>query len=142
MHNPPDILSVAHRQNLMQGQMELLQERQQFIPGSVQYSIQRYRRHPQWNIDDTGMMVYHYQHSEPRENYLELKFCLSGNVYCRKKQTECDKCQFSASSSCVERIESVDVVSFKFSPVQLSQFVKPRKGNAVQIGRASCRERV
>ncbi len=48
-----------------------------------------------------------------------------------KKNTECDMCQFSASKSCMERVDSVDVVSFKFSPTHLSQFVKPRKGNAV-----------
>jgi AraC-like DNA-binding protein len=36
-------------------------------------------------------------------------------------------CQFSASKSCAERVDSVDLVSFRFSPVQLSQFVKPRK---------------
>ena len=36
-------------------------------------------------------------------------------------------CQFSASKSCVERVDSLDVVSFRFSPVQLSQFVKPRR---------------
>jgi AraC-like DNA-binding protein len=48
-------------------------------------------------------------------------------VYCRKKETECDRCQFSASKNCTERVDSLDVVSFRFSPVQLSQFVKPRK---------------
>ncbi len=131
MHNPPDILSVAYRQSLMQDQLVLLQEKQQQIPGSVQFSIQRYHRHPQWTIEDTGMMVYHYVKSAPRENYLELKFCLSGNVYCRKKDTECDRCQFSASPHCQERVDSLDVVSFKFSPVQLRQFIKPRKGNTV-----------
>ncbi len=115
----------------MQGDLRLLQEKQQQIPGSVQYSIYRYRRNPQWNFEDTGMMVYHYTRNEPAENYLELRFCVSGNVYCRKKDTECDMCQFSASKSCQERVDSVDVVSFRFSPVQLSQFVKPRKGNTV-----------
>lgn len=131
MHNPPDILAIAYKQTLMEGQLVQLQERQQQIPGSVQYSINRYRRHPQWNIDDTGMLVYHYESSSQRENYLELRFCVSGNVYCRKKDTECDMCQFGESKNCVERVDSIDVVSFKFSPVVLSQFVKPRKGNTV-----------
>src|SRR5436190_5047337 len=131
MHNPPDILALAYKQNLMQDQMTLLQEKEQQIPGSVQYTIKRYHRNVQWNIDDTGMMVYHYQKNNPRENYFELKFCVSGNVYSSKKDTECDMCQFSASQNCVERVDSVDVVSFRFSPMQLSQFVKPRKGNAV-----------
>ena len=131
MHNPPDILTLAYKQTFMQGQLVLLQERVQQIPGSVQYTIDRYSRHPQWNIEDTGMMVYHYEKNRPKENYFELRFCVSGNVYCRKKNTECDMCQFGASKTCVERADSVDVVSFRFSPVHLSQFVKPRKGNAV-----------
>ncbi len=131
MHTPPDILALAHKQNLMQGDMRLLQERQQQIPGSVQYTIHRYRRNPQWNIEDTGMMVYHYTRNEDSANFLELRFCVSGNVYCRKKDTECDMCQFGASRGCQERVDSVDVVSFTFSPMHLSQFVKPRKGNAV-----------
>jgi hypothetical protein len=131
MHNPPDIFDLARKQPFMQDQLQLLQEREQQIPGSVQYSIYRYSRNPQWNIEDTGMLVYHYQKNEPQENYLELKFCVSGNVYCRKKDTECDMCQFNASKTCMERVDSVDIVSFRFSPVQLGQFVKPRKGNPV-----------
>ena len=131
MHNPPDILALAHKQQLLQDELVLLQQRQQQIQGSVHYSIHRYNRHSQWNIDDTGMLVYHYEKSEPGENYLELRFCISGNVYCRKKETECDMCQFAASRHCMERVDSVDVVSFRFSPIHLSQFVKPRKGNAV-----------
>ena len=129
MHAPQDILNVAYKQNLMQNDFQLLQEKVQQIPGSVQYTINRYRRHPQWNIDDTGMLVYHYEKTNRKENYLELRFCVSGNVYCRKKDTECDMCQFGASKNCVEKVDSVDVVSFTFSPVQLSQFVKPRRSN-------------
>ena len=115
----------------MQDQMVLLHEKEQQIPGSVQYSIKRYHRNLQWNIEDTGMMVYHYQKTEPAENYLELKFCFSGNAYCKKKDTECDNCQFNATKTCPERAETVDIVSFRFSPAQLSQFVKPRKGEAL-----------
>ena len=131
MHNPPDILSLAYQQNLMQDQLVLLHEKEQLIPGSVQYTINRYHRQSQWTIEDTGMLVYHYNKNNIKENYLELKFCVSGNVYCRKKDTECDMCQFSASKTCMERVESLDVVSFTFSPAHLSQFVKPRKGDSV-----------
>lgn len=127
MHNPPDILTLAYRQNLMQTDLQLLQEKVQQIPGSVQYTIKRYHRHAQWTIEDTGMLVYHFEKRDKKANYLELRFCVSGNVYCRKKDTECDMCQFSASKNCMEKVDSVDVVSFRFSPVQLSQYVKPRK---------------
>ena len=127
MFQSPDILALAYKQPIMQGQLELLQEKEQQIPGSVLYVINRYRKHPQWSMDDTAMMVYHFKKEEPKENYLELRFCVSGNVYCKQKNVECDQCKFNASRTCVERIESIDVLSFKFSIVHLSQFVKPRK---------------
>jgi AraC family transcriptional regulator len=129
MHLPPDILTVASRRPVLQDELNLLHEKEQQIPGSVQYTIKRYQKFPQWNIEDTGMLVYHYEKSEPSRNYLELRFCVTGNVYCKQKDTECDLCKFNASRNCVERVESMDVMSFRFTPVQLSQFVKPRKGN-------------
>lgn len=129
MYQSPDILTMAYRQAPMQGEMVLLQEKEQQIPGSVQYIIKRYQRDPQWNIDDAGIMVYHYEKSNPRENYLELKFCVSGNVYCRQKDKECNMCRFNESKNCPEKVNSVDVLSFRFSPMHLSQFVKPRHAN-------------
>jgi len=109
----------------------LLHEKERTIPGSVQYTIKRYRHNPQWNIDDAGIMVYHYQKSDPQENYLELKFCVTGNVYCRQKDIECDKCRHQESNNCAERISTIDVLSFRFSPVHLSQFVKPRQNDTL-----------
>jgi len=127
MHNPPDILNLALRQPLMQEQLVLLHEKDQQMPGSVHYDIKRFRRYSQWNVEDTGMMVYHYRKEEPKENYFELRFCLSGNVYCKQKEVECDSCKFNASPNCTERVETIDVMSFRFSALHLSQFVKPGK---------------
>ncbi len=125
MHQPLDILTLAHKQPFMQGDLELLQEVVRFVPGSVKYTINRYKKNPLWSIDDTGVLVYHYEKNNPAENYLELKFCVSGNVYCRQKQAECNFCNLSASNkSCIEKIDSVDVVSFSFSPSYLNQFAK------------------
>ena len=94
MHNPPDILSLAYKHAPMQGQWHLLYNKEQQIPGSVNYTIKRYHRNSQWTIEDTGMMVYHYERTDPKENYLELKFCVTGNVYCKEKDSECDLCKF------------------------------------------------
>jgi AraC family transcriptional regulator len=129
MHQSPDIISVAYKQSMMLDELVMLQEKEQVIPGSVQYSIKRYQRNLQWNIEDTGMLVYHFEKNKSRENYLEMKFCVTGNVYCRQKDTECDMCKFNNSRTCIERVESLDVVSFKFSPTNLSQFIKPRRTN-------------
>lgn len=115
----------------MQDQLHLLHQKERQIPGSVNYTIKRYHRNSQWNIEDSGMMVYHYEKTSTKENYLELKFCVTGNVYCKQKDTECDMCKLNASRSCTERVESVDVLSFKFSPVHLSQFIKPRTNDTL-----------
>jgi len=47
MHQPPDILSLACKQPVMQEDLLLLQEKDRQIPGSVQYMINRYRKRPQ-----------------------------------------------------------------------------------------------
>ncbi len=124
MQQALDILSVAQRHPVMQEQLDLLQEKEQMIPGSVQYNIRRFRKHPQTSMEDTGMVIYNFKKNESVENFLELRFCITGNTYCRKKHTECDFCKFNDSKKCVEKIESIDVVTFKFSPTHLSQFVK------------------
>ncbi|CAN5473840.1 hypothetical protein BH11BAC3_BH11BAC3_38520 [soil metagenome] len=111
----------------MFNELDVLQDIDRSVPGSVHYTIKRYRKELDWSMDDTGMFVYHYEKNNPEEHYLELKFCVTGNIYCRQKQTECDFCKFNASKTCVEKVESVDVLSFSFKPSYLTQFVKGKK---------------
>jgi len=80
-----DILKVAHR-NAIEPSMNLLHIKEQYIPGSIQYVIRRYYPQQQWSSDDTGMMVYHYNPEKSNENFLELRFCTSGNKYCFEKK--------------------------------------------------------
>jgi AraC family transcriptional regulator len=127
MIQPQDILTLAHKHPLMVEQLVLMHEKEQQMPGSVQYNIRRYSKQPQWNMEDVGMMVYHHKKDNPAGNHLELRFCIAGNMYCRKKETECDSCRLNTSKACEERMESVDVLSFRFSPVHLSQFARPAK---------------
>jgi AraC-like DNA-binding protein len=129
-----DILRIAHKQPFMQEELELLQQVERTVPGSVQYSINRYRKMPQWNMEDTGMLVYHYEKNNAAANYLELRFCISGNVYCTEKETECDSCKFNASRNCVEKAESMDVLSFNFKPSYLTQFINGKKQTNLSEG--------
>ena len=117
-------MTMAYKQPVMQDQLVTLHEKDRQIPGSVQYTIKRYQKNPRWNLDDMGMMVYHYKKEEPAQNFLELRFCLAGNVYCRKKDIECDSCKLNATPGCSERIDTVDVLSFRFLSVHLSQFAR------------------
>ncbi|RYG05461.1 MAG: AraC family transcriptional regulator [Chitinophagaceae bacterium] len=127
MLQAPDIFAIAYKQPFMQGQMQLIHERDQQIPGSVNYNIRRHTKNSQWNIDDTGMLVYHHSKDSASEHSLELRFCITGNVYCKEKGTECINCKTKDSHGCGERMESVDLLSFRFSPVHLSQFVRTGK---------------
>ncbi|HEV3414846.1 MAG TPA: AraC family transcriptional regulator [Puia sp.] len=102
MFEAPDILTMAYRQPVLRDDLHLLLEKDRQIPGSVQYAVRRYSRNPQWNLDDMGMMVYHVKKDEPAQNYLELRFCVGQST-------------------------TVDVLSFRFQSVHLSQFVRPRK---------------
>lgn len=107
--------------------MVVLQEKERQIPGSVQYVIKRYQRNPQWNMDDTGMMVYHFKKGAPKENYLELKFCVTGNAYCNRQEVNCGDCQHNSLNNCVNKVDTIDVLSFRFSNLHLSQFAKASK---------------
>src|SRR6185369_8681709 len=124
MLQPLDILTMARRQPVMQEQLDLLYDKERTIPGSVEYAIKRYRKDPQWNIEDVGMMVYHYKKNEPQENYLELRFCVAGNMYCKEKETACDQCRVNATRHCEQKVESVDTLSFRFRATHLLQYVK------------------
>ena len=127
MEYPQNILSIALNHPVMQEDIELLHQKTQVIPGTVQYVINRYRKLPQLNFDDTGMMVYNYKTGDATENYLELIFCISGNKYCQKNEGECNFCMNAQSHYCPEKVDTVDVASFRFNADHLSQFVKEIK---------------
>lgn len=97
------------------------------VPGSVKYSISRYKKNSKWEMEDLGVLVYHYEKNNPESNYLELRFCVTGNVYCREKKAECNYCKLSNSKVCIEKVDSMDVLSFTFSPVYLQQFAKAHR---------------
>lgn len=107
----------------------LVQETGQQIPGSVQYTIKRFYKPQNWMVEDTGMIRYHMEPDQPENNYLELRFCITGNMYCRDHQSACGHCKTHAESNCKEKIENIDVLSFVFNATLLSQFVKSRLSN-------------
>lgn len=123
MYDPLQILEQTNGAPFMQDEIIPLLHTERTVPGSVHYGITRYKRQPQWNFEDMGALVYHYS-KRTDESYLELRFCVTGNVYCRQKQTECDQCKMHQSNSCLEKADSVDVLSFRFSPTYLYQFAK------------------
>lgn len=101
----------------------VLFEGSRHIPGSVHYAMKRYAKPTGWKGQEKAQLKYHYDSSHAEKNSLELRFCLTGNMYCRRFQNECNQCKAHLSADCVEKIESVDFVSFAFSPKLLEPFV-------------------
>lgn len=127
MESAQNILSIALAHPALYEEMELIQHSSQNIPGSVQYVINRYRKSPDTDIDETGMMIYNYREDNHKDSNLELVFCMQGNKYCKAKDEECNFCKHSQSSHCEELIETIDVACFRFNSDHLSQFVKGLK---------------
>ena len=119
MQRTLDILKTAYRSGI-EPSMDLLVHKEQHIPGSIQFNINRYYAHHPWVADDTGMMVYHYNANTPDDNYLELRFCTVGNKYCPERS--CSYCQERPTESCNGKMQTVDVFVFHFTATFLHQF--------------------
>lgn len=115
-----DILKVSNRGGI-EPSMDLLYEKAQQIPGSTQYNIKRYYAQHPWVAEDTGMLVYHYNTRKPEENYLELRYCTTGNRYCEEKS--CSQCNQLPTNNCSGKQQTVDVFTFHFTSTFLHQFV-------------------
>jgi AraC family transcriptional regulator len=115
-----DILKTSPKSTFEVG-MDLLYEKEQKIPDSLQYNIKRYYSHNEWEADDTGMLVYHFNKNRPLENYLELRFCITGNKYCEDK--ECGNCGQLPTNNCNGKHNTIDVFTFHFASSFLHQFV-------------------
>jgi AraC-like DNA-binding protein len=94
------------------------------IPGSVNYTIRRFVKPNDWMQEDTGMIRYHYESEASEKNFLELRFCVTGQVYCKEHIDACNKCKVHETINCHEKLESINVLSFVFTATVLSQFVK------------------
>jgi AraC-like DNA-binding protein len=119
MLKPLDILAIANRDE-SHASLELLYNKDQHIPGSIKYSIKRYEARNPLAAEDTGMMVYHYHTNQPEKNYLELKYCSTGNRYCTEKN--CLKCTELPTANCNGKHNTVDVFTFHFTSNFLNQF--------------------
>jgi len=121
----PDIWSDAQSDPLFGGETELLVRKEKQIPGTWEFQILRYRMQPQWSVEDRGQLEYHIP--ESGKPYLELKYCIAGNTYCREKDAECDHCKVMETRGCEARMPTVDLLQFRFEAAHLAQYVKGKK---------------
>ena len=115
-----DILKVAHHSGI-EPSMKLLLSKEQQVPGSVQYQIKRYYAQHPWVAEDTGMLIYHYDAKKQANNFLELRFCITGNRYCEEKS--CAHCGQLPTEQCSGKHQTVDTFTFHFTSTFLRPYV-------------------
>jgi AraC family transcriptional regulator len=99
---------------------DLISESARQIPGAVQFTIKRYVKPDTWTNDDVGIMNYQFAENKSG-NSLQIYFCIQGNTYCNRNG-DCESCPIHAGTACPEKLETIDALSFTFTPGFLSQF--------------------
>jgi AraC-like DNA-binding protein len=107
----------------------MVYESVQQIPGAVQYSIKRFIKPDDWMSEDLGMLRYEYHQKQSDANFLELRFCVSGNMYCSQYDDACKLCTAHQTLNCQQKLESIDVLSFVFNASLLSQLISAHTSN-------------
>jgi AraC-like DNA-binding protein len=120
----PDLMTEALGHPVMLEELDLLQQKGRQIPGSWQYSIHRFRLRRPAHVEDTGMLVYHWQPGAGQGRMLELRFCMDGGTWCSDRAIDCDACRDAASQHCEHKGPSIDLLQFRFEPAHLTHFVK------------------
>ena len=103
---------------------ELLLQKTQNIPGSVQYSRARYRLLPGRDVRDSGRLEYRYRKEELQGNYLDLVYCFSADGYCHKGDEGCAGCPYLEDRPASGNGNILEMATFRFTPDHLWQFVK------------------
>lgn len=93
------------------------------IPGSWQYSVRRYAKTSQLMVGEEGTLYYHYDENRHLQ-FLELKFCVSGQTYCSHASNNCEECKLNKLAQCVEQSDTVDLLQFRFEPVHLTNLIR------------------
>lgn len=101
------------------------------IPGSWNYAIKRYTQHAKHSNEDYGILIYNYD-NQPDRNYLELKFCVSGQTYCKQTDVNCEDCKLNKNALCVEQSGTVDFLQFRFEPVHLTNLITSDQGGETE----------
>lgn len=107
---------------------DLISEDVRQIPGAVHYTIRRFVKPQQWNHEDFGMVDYQYAENKKGRS-LQIYFCVEGNTYCNRNGN-CTDCHLHQNGSCPKQLETIDALSFTFTPSFLGQFqkLKPSPG--------------
>jgi len=93
------------------------------IPGSWQFQVQRHQRDLLYKVEDEGSMYYKYD-AQVQKQYIELRFCVSGQTYCNQPNFNCEDCKLNKHAGCVEQTNTIDLLQFRFEPLHLKNLIR------------------
>ena len=89
---------------------DLFFEKEQHLPGAINYKISRYQSSDSMMVDEAGVLTYHVNKWDTEHSYLQLSFCYTG-----QKQVD----ESSALTN-----EVLNIFHFHFTTTFLNQFVQ------------------
>lgn len=115
-------LHLLHNINLPQIEEKyfVLMQEEMIIPGGPHFAVKKLNARKNSSApSDMGLLIYHINATDHSKNYLEIRYCLSGNKYC--DAAVCRTCEDS-NINCTHHQESINLYSFRFYSNTLINF--------------------
>jgi AraC-like DNA-binding protein len=115
-----EILTNSELRPLMSESLELVDESVLEISTGVQLKKYTYKLIQEQELDDLGILSYHYHPKKTNDKKIELRFCISNNRYCSNPECKSGQCQQRQKCS---REQRLNILVFQYSFSYLKQFV-------------------
>ena len=114
-----EILTESELRPLMSESLELIGESVLEISAGMHLRRYAYKLTHEQELDDLGILSYHYHPKQIKERKIELRFCISNNRYCANPDCQSGQCR--KQEACT-REQRLNLLVFQYSYAYLKQF--------------------
>lgn len=123
MNISTDILQLALRQPTLYDQLELAHADTVRVPGSFDFTLQRFLSRQSLPVEDVAIVVYQ-PATRQKGASIELRYCIAGNQYCNNPACKNELCAMADEKGhCLSRL-SIEVIAVHFQPSLISNLQK------------------
>jgi AraC-like DNA-binding protein len=115
-----EILTESELRPLMSESLELVDESGLEISKGIHLKKYAYRLTREQELDDLGILSYHYHPKKLKERKIELRFCIGNNKFCANPACKSGSC--CQQQNCT-REQRLNILVFQYSYSYLKQFV-------------------
>jgi len=128
MQSINEILTGSELQPLMSESLELVAESVLDVAAGLQMRNYAYRLTREQDLDDIGILSYHYHPKNIKERKIELRFCVSNNRYCSHPECSSGICRQHKNCQSEQRL---NILVFQYSSGYLKQFTSPHSSKSL-----------